>query len=58
MKKSEIRSMIFTSLLCLIPLIINICFYSELPSEVAIHFGMDNTPNGYMYKFISICRVI
>lgn len=54
MKKSEIRSMIFTSLLCLIPLIINICFYSELPSEVAIHWGMDNTPNGYMDKFMYV----
>lgn len=54
MKKSEIRSMVFTSLLCLIPLIINICFYSELPSEVAIHWGMDNVANGYMDKFMYV----
>ena len=46
--------MVFTSLLCLIPLIINICFYSELPSEVAIHWGMDNVANGYMDKFMYV----
>ena len=54
MKKSEIRSMVFTSLLCLIPLIINICFYSQLPDKVIIHWGMDNTPNGYMDKFMYV----
>jgi uncharacterized membrane protein len=51
MKKSEKRSLIFTGLLCLIPLIINICFYGKLPDEVVIHWGVDNTPNGFMDKF-------
>ena len=51
MKKSEKRSLIFTSLLCLLPLIINVCFYSKLPDEVVIHWDVNNVPNGFMDKF-------
>ena len=54
MKKSEKRSLIFTSLLCFIPLIINICFYNKLPDEVIIHWGINNEPNGYMDKVLYV----
>lgn len=54
MKKSEKRSLILTSLLCFIPLIINICFYNKLPDEVIIHWGINNEPNGYMDKVLYV----
>lgn len=54
MKKEEKRNLIITSLLCFIPLIINICFYNKLPDEVIIHWGINNEPNGYMDKVLYV----
>ena len=50
MKKSEKKSLIFTSLLCLLPIVINLFFYSQLPNKVAIHWGVNNEPNGFFSK--------
>ena len=50
MKKSEKKSLIFTSLLCLLPIVINLFFYNQLPDKVVIHWGVNNEPNGFMNK--------
>ena len=54
MKKEEKKSLIVTSILCFIPLIINIFFYNKLPEEVIIHWGINNEPNGYMDKALYV----
>ena len=54
MKKNEKRSLIVTSLFCLLPLAINLCFYNQLPDKVATHWGVNNVPNGFMDKNIYV----
>lgn len=57
MKKSEKRSMILTSILCLFPFVFNLCFYNKLPYLVAIHWDVNNVANGFMDKFYYVFLV-
>lgn len=50
MKKINVKSLVITSIVCLLPIILGVIFYSELPEKVAIHWGIDNNPNGYFSK--------
>ena len=50
MKKINMKTLIITSIVCLLPIILGILVYSELPEQVAIHWGIDNNPNGYFSK--------
>ena len=50
MKKINMKSLIITSIICLLPIICGLMFYNELPESVAIHWGIDNNPNGYFSK--------
>lgn len=50
MKKINMKSLIITSTVCLLPIICGVIFYSALPESIAIHWGIDNNPNGYFSK--------
>lgn len=50
MKKINLKVLIATSLVCLLPIILGVFFYNQLPEQVAIHFDINNTPNGYFSK--------
>ena len=50
MKKINIKNLIITSVMCLLPIICGLIFYDELPKQIAIHLGIDNNPNGYFSK--------
>ena len=50
MKKINMKSLIITSIVCLLPIICGLMFYNELPESIAIHWGIDNNPNGYFSK--------
>ncbi len=50
MKKINFKILIITCLVCLLPIILGIIFYNELPDSVAIHFDINNNPNGYFTK--------
>ena len=50
MRKINIKSLIITSIVCLLPIICGLMFYNELPESIAIHWGIDNNPNGYFSK--------
>ncbi len=45
---------IISTLLCFLPIIIGLVFYSQLPEQVAIHFNAQNQPDNYASKFIAI----
>lgn len=51
MKKN--KTLITTTLLCLLPLILSAAVYEKLPAEVPIHWDSNGTPNGYAGKFIA-----
>lgn len=50
MRKINIKSLIITSTVCLLPIICGLIFYNALPESIAIHWGIDNNPNGYFSK--------
>ena len=50
MKKINMKILIITSIACLLPIICGLIFYNELPESIAIHWGINNNPNGYFSK--------
>lgn len=50
MKKINVKILITTSIVCLLPIILGLSFYSKLPEDIAIHWGINNNPNGYFSK--------
>ena len=50
MKKINVKSLVITSIVCLLPIILGLIFYNELPESIAIHWGINNNPNGYFSK--------
>lgn len=50
MKKINMKSLISTSIICLLPIIYGLIFYNALPESIAIHWGIDNNSNGYFSK--------
>ncbi len=55
MKDNSLRqTTIITTLVCLIPIIFGILFYTRLPETVVIHWDADGNPNGWAPKFLGI----
>lgn len=50
MKKINMKILIITSIVCLLPIIFGLIFYNSLPENIAIHWGIDNNANGYFSK--------
>ena len=50
MKKINLKILAITSIICILPIIIGIYFYNSLPESIAIHWGINNNPNGYFVK--------
>ena len=46
------KTLIYSVVICLLPILIGVYYYSVLPSEIAIHFGVDGKPNSFMSKDI------
>lgn len=53
MKKIINRTMIITSIICLIPFFISIIFYKSLPDQVATHFDFNGIPDGYSSRMFA-----
>lgn len=50
MKKMIDRSLWIGSLLCLIPLIFGLMYYSKMPETIAVHFNYAGNPDRYIRK--------
>ena len=50
MKKINFKILISTCIVCLLPIILGVVFYNQLPERVAIHFNINNNPDGYFSK--------
>lgn len=53
MKKKSNLSIILTSVVCLIPFVISMLYYNELPDMVATHFNGHGVPDGYSSKLVA-----
>ena len=50
MKKNDKKTLIITSIICLLPILLGVILYNELPDKIAIHFDMNNVPDNYFPK--------
>lgn len=50
MKKINYKILLVTCIVILLPIVLGLVFYSKLPDTVAIHFDINNNPNGYFSK--------
>lgn len=51
MKKVNVKLLMLTSLMTLLPIIIGGLFWDRLPEMIPTHFGLDGTADGYSSKF-------
>lgn len=54
MKKKNMKTLIITSILCLVPIAIGLVLYDQLPDQIATHFASDGEPNGYSSKLFTV----
>lgn len=50
MKKINKKMLIITSIACLLPIILGMVLYQQLPEKIAIHFNVNNIPDNYFAK--------
>ena len=51
--KIDKRTLILTTLVCLLPFAAGALVYSQLPETVATHFGFDGEPNGWSRRAVA-----
>ena len=49
-EKINFKILIITSIVCLLPIILGGLYYNQLPESIAIHFDINNNPDGYFSK--------
>lgn len=50
MKKISIKTLIITCVITLLPILLGLSVYGQLPDKIAIHWGLDNESNGWAGK--------
>lgn len=54
MKKINKKTLILTSIITLLPIVVGVILWDNLPDSIATHFGMDGTPNGWSSKAFTV----
>lgn len=54
MKKIIDRGLVLSFLLCLLPIAAGLLLYDRLPEQVAIHFGADGMPDGFVPRAVAV----
>lgn len=54
MLRQHKKMLVFTSIVTLLPIVIGLLLWKQLPDSVATHFGADNQPNGYSSKIFAV----
>jgi len=57
MKKINIKILVITGLVCLIPIFFGLYYYNELPDQVAVHFNYNNVPNNFAPKLFAVVGI-
>ena len=50
MKFIKWKTLIITSVICLMPILMGVCLWNELPEIMAIHFDINNNPDNFASK--------
>lgn len=54
MKKKSNKTLIITTILCLLPVILAVLLYNRLPEQIAIHFDASGAPDNYLPKALAV----
>ena len=54
MKFIKWKSLIITCAVCLLPILLGVAFWNELPETIAIHFNIHNEPDGFASKVFAV----
>lgn len=50
MKKNNLKILVITVIICLLPMILGLVLYNKLPDNMAIHFNVASEPDSYASK--------
>lgn len=53
-KKINKKQLLLTSIIILLPVVAGLFLYNQMPDNIAIHWGVDNKPNGFAPKLLAI----
>ena len=54
MWKNQKKTIIFTTILCLLPIVAGLIFWDQLPEQLAIHFNAAGEPDGWASKAAAV----
>ena len=54
MIKKNLKTMIITSIVILIPILVGVCLWNQLPESVATHFDSNGNPDGWSSKGFAV----
>ena len=54
MIKQNKKMIVFTLVLLLLPIVMGLFLWNQLPDSVATHFGLNNQPDGYSSKAFAV----
>lgn len=57
MKHIKWKTLIITCLVCIAPILLGIALYDKLPDSMAIHFDMNNNPDGFASKAFAVFAI-
>ena len=50
MEKKNRKTLIFSVIICLLPMILGVILYNKLPEQMPIHFTINDVPDNYAHK--------
>ena len=57
MKKELKRTLALTTLITLLPILVGLFYWNQLPDKMATHFDMTGTPNGWSSKWFAVIGI-
>ena len=57
MLRANKKFFIVTCIITLLPMLVGLLLWNQLPDQVATHFGADGTPNGYSGKLFAVTGI-
>ena len=54
MIKKNMKTLLLTSIIALLPMIVGIVLWNKLPDPLATHFNFNGKPDGYTSKWMTV----
>ena len=57
MKKELKKTLTLTTIITLLPILVGLIYWNQLPDKMATHFDMEGTPNGWSSKWFAVIGI-